>query len=90
MANIATAASSLWTPGGEVPLQQKDVVPISAEMMQVFVDLHEVAQKLRIQVNCSLCGASFQGANQGTEAHFAVACSCRELRGVSRPKRVKL
>lgn len=75
------AGSKLWTPSGEVPIAERDVIPITAKELQMLSILHEFAHKYQITVVCKRCDSSLQGKNNGHETVSAgVACQCREFR----------
>lgn len=74
------AARSLWTPGGEVPLAQRGVVPINRQELILLSRLHEFAVKHQINIFCKRCSKPITGQNTGQEKHPYVACQCREFR----------
>ena len=80
MANL-NVKPKLWTPDGEVSLQEKDITVLPSHQMRQFRAFHVLAQKLNIQLRCLSCNSSFQGNNQGGEITYVVACQCREVRG---------
>ena len=81
---MASIGNSLWTPGGEVPLLGRDVVPINQGEIILFSKFHEMGQKYGFTVVCKTCDKSVTGANANLNAGASVACQCREFRYVSR------
>lgn len=73
-------ASSLWTPGGEVPLKQKGIIQINRQELQLLSLLHEFAVKHQVNIFCKKCEKAITGQNTGQELHPSVACQCREWR----------
>lgn len=77
---VAVRNPALWTPDGEVPLREKDVIPITRMELITLSRLHEFAQKHGISVVCQRCDKSITGKNSGHENNPGVACQCREWR----------
>lgn len=73
-------ARGLWTPDGEVPIQEKDVVPITRRELSLLADLHEFAGRHKLIILCPKCDHSLTGHNNGTSRFPSVACQCREFR----------
>ena len=74
------APGSLWTPGGEVAVMGKDVVPLTRPDILMLVALSDFAAKHRITIYCQKCEQPIRGDNTGQESHPSVACTCREFR----------
>lgn len=73
--------SKLWTPGGMVPIAEKDVVALTRPELIMLGNLHEFAQKHQLTIVCKRCDAAIQGKNSGNETTSAgVACQCTEFR----------
>lgn len=75
--------SSLWTPEGEVSLQERSVVPIPQGEIILFSKFHEMGQKYGFTVVCKSCDKSVTGANSNLAPGAAVACGCREFRYIT-------
>lgn len=73
---------SLYTPEGEVSLQEKDVIPINRRTLQVLAWLHEWAFNQQINIFCKRCEQPIRGQNNDANPQDtpAVACQCREWR----------
>lgn len=78
MAAITQVRNSLWTADGEVPLTQKDVIPVTREDIILLSKLHEFAFKHQINIFCKRCSKAIQGQNNDSSKLLAVACQCRE------------
>lgn len=74
------APKTMWTPEGEVPLAEKDVIPITRNDIILLSKLHEFAQQHDIAVVCRKCDRSIGGHNNDTVQYLSVACQCREFR----------
>jgi hypothetical protein len=80
MSNVVGAQKTLWTPDGNVPVREKDVVPITRNDLGMLAMLHRFAQTHGLIVVCERCDTSLGGKNNGHEANPSVACQCREFR----------
>lgn len=72
----------MWTPDGEVPLQEKDVIQINQKELILLGHLHEFAQKYQISIVCKRCDGSITGNNNDSPDNRtpSVSCQCREWR----------
>lgn len=77
---LSTAAKTLWTPGGNISLREKGVVPITQSDIAVLARLHEFASKHGLSLVCQRCDTAVVGHNADTDDKLAVACQCREFR----------
>lgn len=77
---LSAAKKTLWTPGGEMPLAERDVIFINATELRMLSLLHEFAGKYGISVVCQRCDHAFTGQNSGQESQPGVSCLCREFR----------
>lgn len=73
---------SLWTPGGEIPLRQKDVIPLSREEIVTFAELDQIARRYKLQLTCLKCDKPILGVDnaRAEQNTLSVACNCREFR----------
>lgn len=77
MANIR----SLWTPGGERPIAEKQVIKIVDPMiLRMLSWLHKWANDQDINIFCKKCEKPIYGQNNDSSAIVAVSCQCREWR----------
>lgn len=72
----------LWTPQGEVLVQEKGVVQITRKEIVMLSNLHEFAQQQGISLVCKRCDSAITGNNNASTTTLAVACQCREWRFV--------
>lgn len=71
---------SLWTPGGEVSLQQRGRVDITRQEIVTFSHLAEMHNKYGIVPVCQKCGNVLQGKNNASDTRtLSVSCGCREF-----------
>lgn len=77
---LDTQAKTLWTPGGNVPIREKDVVPITRDELGMLAMLDRFARNHGLIIVCPKCDGSLIGKNNGQETHPSVACGCREFR----------
>lgn len=82
MGKVQEPAKSLWTPGGEIRIREKDVVPLTREEIGCLIGLDAFSRKHGVTVECHSCGKSLVGQNNGHETYFSVTCECREYRYV--------
>jgi hypothetical protein len=80
---MASIGNTLWTPGGEVPLLGKDVIPIGRADIITLSKMHEFAQNHGLALVCKRCDKSVTGANANLNAGASVACQCREFRYIT-------
>ena len=73
-------AKSLWTPNGHIPLQEKDVYPLTREEIAVLSKLQDLAYKFKWAIVCQKCDQSITGKNQDGQPVLSVACGCSEYR----------
>lgn len=77
-------ADRLWTPDGDVATHERSVNAISQADMEVFANMHRIAQKLGIGMHCLKCDRPFMGFNDEKGRTWSVACSCREVKATVR------
>lgn len=66
--------------GNLLVADQADIEPLTREEIIVFSQMHEIAQRRKIELRCMKCGGSFTGHNNDSTAVLSVQCKCRELR----------
>lgn len=81
---ITQVHNSVWTPDGEHPFREKDVLPLTRVELVTLSHLHEFAQKHQITIVCKRCNSAIVGKNNDAEIRAgqqpSVACQCREWR----------
>lgn len=78
------APSSLWTPDGDITTHA-NVDTCTPREMEFLMQLHPIAQKLGLSVQCVKCGHSFVGKNASPNARLmSISCKCREIRAQMR------
>lgn len=80
MGKIDQVRSSLYTPQGEHPLTERDVIVIDRRAIMALAWLHEFAFHHKVALICEKCGQPIKGVNSGNEPQPAVSCLCREFR----------
>lgn len=72
----------LWTPDGERPLDEKDVIQIDQRELILLGHLHEFANKHQIVIFCKRCEQNIAGQNNDSPSNRtpSVSCQCREWR----------
>lgn len=70
----------LWTPTGDIPVAEKDVIKIlNPRDVQMLAWLHEWAFNQQINIFCKKCEQPIRGQNNdGQTKRLSVACACRE------------
>lgn len=79
MPSLTQVRSRLWTPEGEVALDQKDIIQVNRRELTMLALLHEFAQKHQITITCKRCDAAILGLNSGQETSPGVECQCRQF-----------
>lgn len=78
-------ANRLWTPDGDVSTHERNIQECTQQEMKVFENLHDLAQKLQLQLTCYRCGSPFEGYNQSPNSRtLSIVCKCREIRATIR------
>lgn len=80
MPSITPVAQTLWTPDGDVPLREKDVIPLSPQEVRMLSLLHEFAHTHQINIFCKRCSTPITGQNNDSSPYVSVNCQCREWR----------
>jgi hypothetical protein len=77
---MTMGAGSIWTPDGEVPLKEKDVLPLTRRQIIMLSELHEFAHYNGITIFCKRCEQPVTGQNNDSSQVLSVSCQCREWR----------
>lgn len=72
-------SKGLWTPDGNVLLDQKDMIQLTRRELTMLALLHEFAAKHQITVVCKRCDTAIRGLNSGQETSPGVECQCRQF-----------
>lgn len=70
---------SLWTMDGEVPLRERDVIPLTEREVRMLSWLHQWAADQQVNIFCKRCERPITGANNDDPniRSVSVACQCR-------------
>lgn len=79
---VDQVAKSLWTPEGNRPLRERDVIPLNSTEVRMLSWLHQWAEKFQLSIICKRCDHSIHGRNNDDPSirHVTVSCQCREWR----------
>lgn len=72
-------ARSMWTPNGEIPLDEKGVIPIANRTeLALFAGFGDLSAKYNFTVVCKECNSALIGQNnKSSTGELAVSCNCR-------------
>lgn len=71
---------SLWTMDGEVPLRERDVIPLTEREVRMLSWLHQWAADQQVNIFCKRCESPITGQNNDSTKEVSVSCGCREWR----------
>ena len=76
---LDTFAQTLLLPdGSEIPLREKDVIPLKPHEVRMLSWLHEWAHNQQVNIFCKRCSKPITGQNNDSSPHVSVACQCRQ------------
>lgn len=82
MRRRATGGRTLWTPGRDIPLDDKTKIAIDRPVMIALSYMQEFAQKYGITLVCKSCNQGIQGENNDSSVAagkpLSISCNCRE------------
>lgn len=74
------AGGSLWTPGGEHPVQERGVEPVTRDEIITLSKMQEICFNHDLTIFCRKCEKMIAGQNNGNSKVLTLQCQCRQLR----------
>lgn len=71
---------SIWTPGGEHPVQERGVESLTRDEIITLSKMQEICFNRELTIFCRKCEKLMAGQNNGNSKVLTLQCGCRELR----------